>query len=111
MTGRSVLPWPKSDDGTVAVFRVDPSRISCHEAKRRIKAFLHQLSQDGSGMKTRTVTVEIPHVDLTELQWPEAILVAHLAFGTPFPLAAEDEFELEPDESGRAEMGAAGPAV
>jgi hypothetical protein len=47
---------------------------------------------------TRSVTVTIPDVDLSELGWPEAILVAHLAFGTPNPIAAEMQPQPEPDE-------------
>jgi hypothetical protein len=45
------------------------------------------------------MTVEIPDVDITELQWPEAALVAHFAFGTPNPIASEYEPpQGEPEE-------------
>jgi hypothetical protein len=49
-------------------------------------------------MQTRTVTVEIPaDIDLSELGWPEAVLLSHFAFGTPFPLAGE-YLSPEPEE-------------
>ena len=34
-----------------------------------MEAFLHEVGPDGTGMKTRTVTVEIPDVDLSELDY------------------------------------------
>jgi hypothetical protein len=74
----------------------DPERISCHDARRQMKAFLHEIDPEGKGMQTRTVTVEIPDVDLSELDWPEGALLAHFAFGTPNPISAE--YEPEPDE-------------
>jgi hypothetical protein len=42
------------------------------------------------------VTVETPDVDITELDWPEAALLAHFAFGTPNAISAE--YEAEPGE-------------
>jgi hypothetical protein len=47
---------------------------------------------------TRTVEVTIPDVDLSELGWSEAILLPHLAFGTPFPIAAEYEPKGDSEE-------------
>jgi hypothetical protein len=57
-----------------------------------MKSFLASLEEEDQEtgdrlIGTRSVTVTIPDVDLTELGWPEAILLAHLAFQTPFPLA------------------------
>jgi hypothetical protein len=103
MAGRSKgvnkPPWPKADDGTASVFRFDPARVSQHEARRRMRAFLHETNPDGEGVRTRTVTVEIPaDINLSELGWPEAILLAHLAFHTPFPLAAEYEPKGDSEE-------------
>jgi hypothetical protein len=41
---------------------------------------------------TRTVEVTIPDVDLANnVDWPEAALLAHFAFGTPNPIASEYE--------------------
>jgi hypothetical protein len=37
----------------------------------------------------RSVAVEIPDVDLTTLEWPEAALLAHFAFNTPNPVVDE----------------------
>jgi hypothetical protein len=89
--------WPRSDDGTVAVLRFDPSRISHHEARKRMRAFLTEVEQTEG--RTRTFEVTIPDVDLANnVDWPEAALLAHFAFGTPNPIAAEYEFEPEPDE-------------
>jgi hypothetical protein len=39
------------------------------------------------------VTVTAPDIDPGELDWPEAALLAHFAFGTPKPIAAEHESE------------------
>jgi hypothetical protein len=62
-----------------------------------MKALPHSVDPEGKCMQTRTVTFEIPDVDLSELDWPEVIVRAHFAFGTPNPISAE--YEAEPDES------------
>jgi hypothetical protein len=41
------------------------------------------------------VTVTAPDIDPSELDWREAALLAHVAFGTPRPIAGE--YESEPD--------------
>jgi hypothetical protein len=96
LAARSKQPWPRSEsDGMVAVFKADPSRISCHEAKRRMKRFLASLEEheNEEGKKwqvgTRTVEVTIPDIDLAGLDWPESVILANLAFGTVNPIAAE----------------------
>jgi integrase len=62
-----------ADDKTHAAFRFDPARISTHEARRRMKAFKlgveaedHETGDRLIG--TRSVTVTIPDIDLSELR-------------------------------------------
>jgi hypothetical protein len=47
---------------------------------------------------TRTIDVTIPNVEIASLDWPEAVVLASFAFGTPNPIAAEYEFEPDPEE-------------
>jgi hypothetical protein len=55
-TKRAPGPWPKADDGTDAVSKVDPSRISSHEARRRIRSFLASLDeQEDEGGEVQSV--------------------------------------------------------
>jgi hypothetical protein len=47
---------------------------------------------------TRSTTVEIPDVEISDLDWPEAALLAHFVFENPNPIAAEcPPPEPEPD--------------
>jgi hypothetical protein len=98
-----------ADDKRAAVFRFDPARISQHEARRRMKAFLASLEAEDEEtgeriIGTRTVEVTIPDVPIVELDWPEAIMLSLFAFGTPFPIASEyatqEDFSAEAEEAG-----------
>jgi hypothetical protein len=69
-----------------------------------MRAFLASLEEQENeeGEKwqvgNRSVTVTVPDIDLSELGWPEAILLSHFAWGTPNPIAAETQPQPGPNE-------------